>query len=240
METRTLARWAAVLLVVEALLFFVPLAVLGAAINWPASLDAPASELLPLLVQQADAVRTGYFAYLLYSILFWPVALLVIRTVAGGDTLSPLLRMAAGFGIASAVARTLGIIRWLGPMPVLAQQYVDPAATEATRASINVSYTMLNDYAGSVGEILGVSLFASIWALLVGIAILRSAHMPRWLGLGGLVVAGLLATPLVEIWGIDAGPMIAISVMGLHLWFLALAAVFTFRKGQPVTQSAIA
>ncbi len=226
---RPLYRSAAVVLIIEALLIFAPLAILGAAINWPASLDEPAAINLPLIVEQASAVRLGYFIYLIYSILFWPVALLTVRVVAKRNDYGPLLQVAAGFGIASAVLRCLGIIRWLVPMPVLAQQYVVPATSEATRQAIAVVYQMLNDYAGSVGELLGVSLFAALWLLLLSVAIVRShkdqRSLPRWLGFFGLATALIVATPTLELFGFDLGVLITVTVSVLHIWFLTTGIV---------------
>ena len=67
------------LLVFEALLLFVPLIILGNAINWPASLDEPASVNLPLILEQFPAMFTGYSIYFVYSLLFWPWLSLSIR-----------------------------------------------------------------------------------------------------------------------------------------------------------------
>ena len=58
------------LILFEALLIAAPLAILGGAIDWPASLDFAASKALPLIVEQVDAVRLGYGLYLGYSLLF--------------------------------------------------------------------------------------------------------------------------------------------------------------------------
>ena len=95
MNSRTLTRTTGALLVVQALLLFVPVAILGSAINWPASLSEPPSVVLPLIQAQAGAVRIGYLVYLAFSILFFPVSLMVARVLAGSDTLPPLLRIAA-------------------------------------------------------------------------------------------------------------------------------------------------
>ncbi|MFM8506037.1 MAG: hypothetical protein ACKOBB_13540 [Acidimicrobiaceae bacterium] len=56
------AGWASL---AQGLLLFIPLYVLGAAVNWPASLDDPASIALPRLAENEGAVRFGYFSYLL-------------------------------------------------------------------------------------------------------------------------------------------------------------------------------
>jgi hypothetical protein len=230
MNSPTLARTAGVLLVFEALLLFVPVIILGGAINWPASLNEPPSVVLPLIAQQADAVRIGYLIYLAYSILFWPLALLTARVVVDGETLSPMLRIAAGFGIASAVARTLGIIRWLVAMPGLAVIYNDPNATEAARTAAEVAYRALNDYGGSVGELLGVSLFAALWLALLGAASLRNGALPRWLSIFGLFTALALATNLVELFGINLGALITVTTALVQLWFLAAGIVLLARR----------
>jgi hypothetical protein len=47
-ESVSIYRQAAVFLIIEVVLIFAPLIILGAAINWPASLDEPANVNLPL------------------------------------------------------------------------------------------------------------------------------------------------------------------------------------------------
>ena len=53
--TTTSRRLAGGLSLVQGLLFFVPLVVLGAAIGWPGTLDDPPSLLLPAIAAQATA-----------------------------------------------------------------------------------------------------------------------------------------------------------------------------------------
>ncbi|MCC5624924.1 DUF4386 family protein [Nostoc sp. CHAB 5715] len=225
MSIKALYRTTSLVLIVESFLIFVPMLILGPAINWPASLRAPANVMLPLLFKQAQLVRIGYFFYLLYSLLFWVVALLTARVVANGNANPLWLRVATGFGIASTVARTLGIIRWLVPMPALATLYADPSTSAQTREAIIVVYKVLNDYAGSVGEVLGVSLFAVLWLTILSIALLRSKTLPHWLGLLGIVAALFLASSLLEMFGVDLGAFIVISVTMLQIWFLSTGVV---------------
>lgn len=213
------------LLIAESLLIFIPIGVLGGAINWPKSLGDPAETMLPLLVQQASAVRFGYLVYLVYSILFLVVALLTTRVLSQGESESGWLRIAAGFGIASTVARCLGIIRWLVAMPALATLYTNPTTSAATHDTIAVVYRALNDYAGSIGEVLGVSLFAGLWLAIVSFKILQTSILPHWLGFFGLVSATLLAILLVKLFGIDLGGLISASVSILQFWFLAMGVV---------------
>jgi Domain of unknown function (DUF4386) len=225
----TIAGW---LLIAESLLIFIPLTVLGSTINWPKSLNDPADKILPLLVENASAVRFGYLVYLGYSILFWAIASLTIRVLSDEEPDSVWLRIANGFGIASAVARCLGIIRWLVAMPALATLYTDPTISTGTRESIAVVYRALNDYAGSVGEVLGVSLFAGLWLAIVSVRILQTRILPRWLGFLGLVSATLLGVQLARLFGVDLGAFISVSVSVLQLWFLAMGIVLVAKAAK--------
>ena len=223
-------RQAAIFLIIEFLLIFAPLIILGTAINWPASLDEPASVNLPLILEQYMAMMTGYAIYLVYSLLFWPMAYLTGRAIVIGDTTKPLFRVASGFAALSVLARALGIVRWLFAMPVLARLYTSPAASDNFKESISMVYEMLNAYAGGIGELLGVSLFASIWLVLISILLIRSAQWPGWLGYFGLIVAAALLSNLLEVVGIDMGAMISISETLQHFWMLAAAIVFLRTK----------
>ena len=223
-------RQAAVFLIIEVLLIFAPLIILGAAINWPASLDEPASVNLPLILEQYTAMMAGYSIYLVYSLLFWPMAYLTGRAIVIDDTSDTLFRVASGFAVLSALARALGIVRWLFAMPVLARLYTNPAIAENDKESISMVYEMLNAYAGGIGELLGVSLFASIWLMLICILLLRSSEWPNWLGYFGLIAAASLLLNLLEMIGIDMGPMISVSETLQHFWMLATAIMFLRKK----------
>ena len=223
-------RQAAIFLIIEFLLIFAPLIILGAAINWPASLDEPASVNLPLILEQYKAMMTGYSIYLVYSLLFWPMAYLTGRAIVIGDTENTLFRVANGFAALSALARALGIVRWLFAMPVLARLYTNSTASRNFKESISMVYEMLNAYAGGIGELLGVNLFASIWLVLISLLLIRSPQWPKWLGYFGFVVAASLLLNLLEVVGIDMGAMITVSVTLLHFWMLATAIVFLRKK----------
>ena len=181
MQPSTLYRTAGGLTIVHALMFFVPLGVLGAAIGWPAYLDLPAAHNLPLLISESASVKLGYSVYLLYSLLFFPVVLLISRAIAGKDKFPLVLRLAVGFALLSTLARCLGIVRWLTVMPVLATQY--QAADAAEQTIIATVYTAFNASAGGVGEILGVFLLSATSVALLASALWARSDIPRWLSL---------------------------------------------------------
>lgn len=219
--SRKALAWTGAVSIVQGLLIFVPTFVLGAAIDWPASLDYPASQLLPDLVEQEGAVRFGYISYLIYSILFL-VTMFLLTKLGSGRAMIGLFGIIIGFAIASTTARSIGIVRWLVPMPQLAESW-STASTEPERFAISVTYDSLNLFGGTVGEVLGVSIFAALSLLALSIAFLRDAGVPKWVGIFGLVaVAALLATT-TELMGFE--PDTVVLVLGttmIQLWFLAV------------------
>lgn len=207
------------------MLFLAAYAVLGAAIDWPASLDLPAAEALPLVHEQRDGVRTGYLLYLASSLLFLPVAVLLPRVLLARDPVGArgsVARLSSYVGAASAVLRGLGIIRWVYAMPALAAAWV--VAPAADRGTLEVAYDLLNDYAGAVGEVLGVAITGGAWFVLVGVLCLRGAGALRWLG-GLAVVAGVLnaLAPVVEPAQIAGGALSQLFALGLGLVLLLRA-----------------
>jgi hypothetical protein len=222
--TPRLARATAALLALQFALMMVPVVVLGRAINWPASLSEPASVVLPMIVQQRGAVAMGYFSYFLSALLLLPIALLVRRVFAQQD--GALLTVATWFGALAAVLKLFGISRWLLLMPALANTYVDPAATPATRDTIAVVFDAFNRYAGGIGENLGVMLFAGVWTVLIALVLLRTPRLPRWLGWTGVAAGLVLLAGFVEVFGVDVGGVyLTVSGFGWQLWLLSLAAM---------------
>jgi hypothetical protein len=213
------AGWAAV---VQGLLIFVPTIVLGAAVGWPGSLSDPASVALPRLADNEGAVRFGYAAYLVYSVLFAVTITLLARLVEG-DLAKGVRRLVIGFAIASAIARSLGIVRWLAPMPELADAYAT-TTDDGQRYTIERIYDALNSYGGTIGEALGVGLFAAISIGLLSVGLLRSQVIPRWVGVWSVISAIALALGAVELFGVDPGPLLTVTVTVVQLWFLATGA----------------
>ncbi len=205
------------------LLMFVPLFVLGAAIGWPASLDLPAAQILPLITQQQDAVRFGYLVYLFYSVIFFPT--IAALGIALGENATT--RLAAQFALISSLARSIGILRWLTAMPALAGLAVsnDPQTTQ-------MIYAAINGYGGGIGELLGVSLFGMIAIALISKRIFETDTLPKWLGVFGLIAAGALVLPWLEVFGINLGPVISVSVAVVQLWFLAVGVTLMRRPHQ--------
>lgn len=220
------SRGLGALLIADALLSFAPLLVLGAAIGWPASLGRPAAEQLAAVQANADAVALGYGLYLLYSLLIAPVMIgLASRTFGGLNR--PLAATVAAFGALSALARAIGILRWLTVMPALAAAHAtaDPAA----RVQIELLFDAVTRYGGGIGEVLGVSLLMALSLGTLCIGAWRRGGLPRPLAAGGVLVAlALAALSLPEFRGPDLMP-VAVAVSALSAWMLA-AGVWCLRR----------
>jgi len=202
----------------QGLLLLVPLIVLGAAVEWPASLSDPASLALPRLTDNEGAVRFGYAVYLVYSVLF-AVTITMLARLVELDLAKGVRRLIIGFAIASAIARSLGIVRWLAPMPELADAY--STADDSQRYTIERLYDAINSYGGTIGEALGVGLFAAIAIGLLAVGLLRSNTIPRWIGVWAVISAIALAVGVVEFFDVDPGPLLTVTVTVVQFWFLA-------------------
>jgi hypothetical protein len=144
---------------------------------------------------------------------------LVHRVMARRDT--PYLAVATAFGVVAGVVQFLGLVRWPFLVPYLADTYLDPASSGATRESVVVTFEAFNRYAGvAVGENLGY-LFTALWTALIALTML-GATLPfrRWLSLLGGVSAAAILVGTLEPAGFDAAADIV--VIGYILWSIWL------------------
>jgi hypothetical protein len=201
--------------------------VLSSAINWPISLDDPASVSLPRLVEHAGEVRLGYACYLMVALLIVPAtaALNVRLGLKGG-----LAGLTLGLAVLSAIAKAIGISRWLFAMPGLAQAYVTPGSDQTTIALV---FQTLDAYAGGIGEVIGVGLISGVWTLVVSVSLVsRPGLMAKWVG-GFAVLMGLsLFLTIPAGFGIDLGPVLSISNFGWQFALLGIGAWSVFSSSE--------
>lgn len=221
-------------LILFAVLLFVPLVVLGSAIGWPDSLEDPAAVMLPKLLEHRQAVQIGYGVFLLQSLLLLPSATLIVHFAghSGRHAGSILGSLTIAFASISVLARCMGIVRWLGPAMTLADlhQRSDPG----TRQAIEMSQQTINLYAGTVGEVLGDVLFGGLFLLTAAIYILRTKGLPRWLGILALPASLVVMAPALQIFGLPHPIGISLSSASLQLWMFMAGTVLMwagFRAG---------
>lgn len=228
----TSARWLGVLLVMEALLSFAPIAILGPAIGWPASLGRPAAEQMALIQAHAGAVTFGYAVYLAYSILIAPVMIALAARCLGGLH-RPLAATVAALATMSALCRALGILRWLTVMPALAAAHA--SLDTAQKANAELLFRSLNQYGGGIGELLGVSLFMGLALATLCVGAWRSRGMPLALAATGFISALTLLALSAPAWGAPAVMPVAVAVSGLSLWMLVVGVWCLMRVSRATT-----
>jgi Domain of unknown function (DUF4386) len=227
MSTNNSTKWLGILLMVQGLLIFAPMYILGSSIDWPNSLDFAANQILPLIQSKAMEVSIGYFAYFIYSILFFFTATALVNQLQKTSLNQSGLQLAKNSAVLSSLARLIGIIRWLIPFPALAKLYVNTTSADAKVIQETV-FTVVNNYGGAIGELLGVTLFASIWTIVVSLEFLKQKQLPSILGYFGILSALASLALLLEVFGI----MIPVSLSQtlFHLWLLAVGVYFLRRK----------
>lgn len=149
-----------------------------------------------------------------------PLAILVRAALAARHGDSAFLGLTTALGVLAGVLKLFGIGRWLFVMPALADAYLN--ADVAGRGPIALIYDAFNRYAGGVGELLGVQLFAGVWTLLVSLALLASGRS-RPLAVTGLGSAALLLAGLGSLIGLQLGPILLVQGVLWQLWLVALA-----------------
>ncbi len=215
-------RWAAALFIIQFVLIWITFFILSAAIDWPASLDDPAAVALPRLLAHRTDVLTGYSLYLLSALLLVPAVAALCARVSARQGLD---RVMMGFAGLSAVAKTIGISRWLFAMPELAKAYATP---DANRGAIVIVFQALNDYAGGIGEVVGVGLVAGLLTIMLGWTILQQrGRAARLVGSFSIVAGLLLFANVLGGFGIEIGGILTLSnvvwqfaLLGIGLWSL--------------------
>lgn len=198
---------------------------LNGAIQWPASLRYPPDKMLPLLLENQSAVFRGYYFYLISSLLLIPLMHMTSLLLDQKSELSGLLmRSAAGMAVASAVFRALGIIRWEFAMPYLAN------LSAGGMADVSAHFFVLNEYAGKVGEHLGVGLSASLMLVFFGFSLLAGRRGKK-LAILSFVVA-FLNLPMRDYFDGVPGWYLTAAANFFLVWLIAVAASFKIRATQ--------
>ncbi|MCU0774069.1 MAG: DUF4386 domain-containing protein [Ideonella sp.] len=224
--TRLGGRLLGALFVAQGLLALAPMAILGPAIGWPASLDNPPAEQLAAIAGAPQAVAAGYGVYLLYSVLVGPMMIALAARLLGGLQ-APAAATVAVFAGLSVMARSIGILRWLTVMPVLALAWTGGDA--AAKADLERVFLAVNEFGGGIGELLGVGLFMAIALGTLVAAAWRRGALPGWLAVLGMVSAALLAGLILPAVGVPVHVPMAAAVSTLSVWMLATG-VWVFRR----------
>ena len=219
-ENRGLRLLTGVLLILTPVAFNVFFTLLSVTFEYPDILREPTGYVLRNFDAGGGGLVAIWYGFMLTAVLFVPLAVLVHKALAREDT--PYLAVATAFGVVAGVVQFLGLVRWPFLVPYLADTYLDPASSGATRESVAVVFQAFNHYAGvGVGENLGY-LFTALWTALVALAMFGSAlPFGRWLALLGLVSAAGVLVGMLEPAGFQAAADVV--VVGYIMWSVWLA-----------------
>src|SRR5215212_4439142 len=182
MNDLALRRLAGVLLILTPIAFNLLFTPLSVTFEYPDILREPAGYVLERFDAGGAGLIVTWYGFMLTAVLLVPLAVLVHRVLGRQDT--PYMAVATAFGVVGGVVQFLGLVRWPFLVPYLADTYLDPASSGATRESVAVVFQAFNQYAGvGVGENLGY-LFTGLWTALVALAMFGSPlPFRRWLAL---------------------------------------------------------
>ena len=216
---------AGILLILTPIAFNIFFTLLSVTFEYPDILREPTGYVLRHFDAGGSELVAIWYGFMLTAVLFVPLAVMVHKVLRREDT--PYMAVATAFGIVAGVVQFLGLVRWPFLVPYLADVYLDPASSAASRESVAVVFEAFNHYAGvGVGENLGY-LFTGLWTVLVALAMFGSPlALRRWLSLLGIVSAAGILVGTLEPAGFE--PAANIVVVGYILWsiWLALTGVF--------------
>lgn len=230
MPARTLRNITGLLLIIVPAGFTALFTLLQVSFEYPDILRQPTAAVLSKFAAGGPGLVAAWYGLALTAVLFIPLVLLLHRTLA--PERAPLgLQIAAAFGVIAGLVQALGFLRWPFLVPHLAHAYLDPSASEASRAAAAMVFEAFHRYAGmAVGEHLGY-LCTAAWSLLLALHLTRAPGLGRWLGLSGAALALGIAAGLLEPAGVPlAGAINAVSYLLWALWLIALGASLLMRR----------
>jgi Domain of unknown function (DUF4386) len=205
-----------------------PVIILGANFNFPDILRQPAENAFKLFRENQTIIVFGYYIFLLSSLLFIPLTIILQKTLYQTKNKTA-LHLFLGFGLATAIFQCIGFVRWIFVMPFLTESYFNNPESQKT---ITIVYEMLNRYAGmSIGEHLGF-LIMGCWTICLGLIMLKHPKFNKWLSYIGFIIGILLIVSIAEHFGGVLSSMFAdINMIANTLWtiWLIVIAVFIYR-----------
>lgn len=197
-STSNLPRYALMaLLITEAVTVTVPVMILGKYFNFPDILREPAAKAFELFEASQPKIVLGYYIFMLSALVFIPLSY-AIKNFFLEKSSATALRALTVLGATVAIVQSIGFIRWIFTMPYLTNIYF---AHPEDRATVAIMYETLNRYAGmSIGEHLGFLAMGS-WTILLGVIIMKSGELKKWIGVTGIATGMLILVSVAEHFG---------------------------------------
>ena len=221
MTTASLRKLTGTLFVIAVVAFLVTSTMLSMSFEWPDILRKDAATVLTKYHEGGATLTWIWFAVAWsYFLLLFPV-LLLRRALDDERDAFPYLDAATTIGAISVVASLVGFLRWVFVVPGLADMYLAPGATEATKQAVTAAYWAQHQLAGTLlGEHVSQTL-SIIWSLCISVGMLRSRLFGGWLGIMGIVASILYLLSQTEILhtAIPSVPVLPlVGLLGSSLW----------------------
>lgn len=211
-----------------------PVIILGANFNFPDILRQPAADAFALFRENQTIIVFGYYIFLLSSLLFIPLTIILQKTLYQTKNKTA-LHLFFGFGLATAIFQCIGFVRWIFVMPFLTESYFNNLESQKT---ISIIYEMLNRYAGmSIGEHLGF-LVMGCWIICLSFMLLKHPKFKTWVGFSGIPIGLCLIISIAEHFGgMIASTFADINMIANTFWnfWLITIAFFIFRMKSKVS-----
>jgi hypothetical protein len=197
------------LLILGAILVFIPYTALTLIFDYPAILRQEPGIILTRFQAGGPMLIGVWWAFAATG-----VPLLMAYALIGQrfEPKLPLVRWATLVGIVSGLVQIIGLLRWTFVVPVLVTNYVH-ATDPSIRAASVVAFQVIHQYGGVVlGEHLG-QLLTIAWVVMMAVAFNRLKIFPGWISWSGYLTAA--------IYGLAQGDLFATVMPEFPVWDLA-------------------
>ncbi|NEQ20046.1 MAG: DUF4386 domain-containing protein [Microcoleus sp. SIO2G3] len=210
MSRLQLSRTTGVLFIVFSILLNIPYLLLIQNFEYDDILRKPTEYVLTKFQSGGTWLILTWFVFALMALLFLPASAMLGQVLSRADT--PYLSTATFMGVLSSTLQSVGLMRWVFVIPILAKEYVN-STSNVRREAIAIAYQIVHQYGGVViGEHLGQILLVG-WILGVSIAMLHSPLFKSWVG--GL---GIFTVPF---WMLGQSELLATVIPSTPVWEVA-------------------
>lgn len=186
MNDSTFRKLTGFMFILSPLWLFVNLAVLAQVSNFP-DIQAKGTDEFLTTVYQAGTKGIIVWYIAIVSGILYTAATVMFHRVLEPERI-PWMGVVTTIGIGAWLIQLIGMVRWIFVFPYLANEWVAAAGDPQKRQMVEIVYKAFTNYTGfALGQTIGIHLTA-IWAILAGIAILKSPLFKPWLGYVGILI----------------------------------------------------
>ena len=238
MNRLSLVRTTGILFILMVILSNIPYTLLTMTFEYDDILREPVGEVLTKFHAGGTQLILTWFAFGLSALLLIPGSMLLHRVMdfPYRRPQPAYLAIATLMGALSGLLQAIGLMRWVFVIPILANLYTAPDASETTQTAVTVVYQAVHQYGGVIlGEHLGQTLLVG-WTVGAGLAMQSSPLFKSWVGWWGLLTTPLLLLGQSELLAtvIPTMPMVETTPIGFILWevWLLLVGISLLRVPQ--------